>query len=422
MTDLDQLGQTARAAGHSLALAPTSQKDTALHAIARALRERAADVLAANTADMERAQAIGLAPGLLDRLLLNEQRLEACAAEVEHVAALADPVGEMFDEGAPPNGLRIHKRRVPFGVIAMIYESRPAVTVEVATLCLKTGNATLLRGGNETQQTNLALTALIRDAISAAGLPADAAQLIADPDRALVRQLVRLDQYVDLLIPRGGPSLQQFCRQHAMMPVIFGGTGVCHVYVNRTADLARAIPVIRNAKVQQPTACNAAETLLVDRAVAAQFLPMVAADLLGQGVELRLDEQALTLLQSAGMTDPRLVLARSSDFGTEFMGLIMSVRVVDGLDEALEHIARYSTGLCEAILASDAGAIAAFVQSVDAATVFVNASTRFNDAGQLGLGAELGQSTQKLHVRGPMTLRDLTTYKWVVQGEGHVRA
>jgi len=422
MTDLDQLGQAARVAGHMLALAPTSQKDAALRGIARALREQAADVLAANAADMERAQAIGLAPGLLDRLLLTEQRLAACAAGVEHVAALADPVGEVFEAGAPPNGLRIHKRRVPFGVIAMIYESRPSVTVEVATLCLKTGNATLLRGGNETQRSNLALTALIRDAISAAGLPADAVQLIADPDRALVRQLLRLDQYVDLLIPRGGPSLQQFCRQNATMPVILSGTGVCHIYVDGTADLARAIPVIRNAKVQLPTACNAAEALLVDRAVAAQFLPMVAADLLGQGVELRIDEEAMALLHGAGMTDPRLVPARSSDFGTEFMGLIMAVRVVGGLDEAREHIAHYSSGLCEAILASDAGVIATFVQSVDAATVFVNASTRFNDAGELGLGAELGQSTQKLHVRGPMTLRDLTTYKWVVQGEGHVRA
>jgi glutamate-5-semialdehyde dehydrogenase len=422
MTDLNQLGQAARAAGAMLALAPSSQKDAALRGIARALRERAADVLAANAADMEQAQAIGLAPGLLDRLLLNEQRLEACAAEVEHVAALADPVGEVFEAASAPNGLRIHKRRVPFGVIAMIYESRPSVTVEVATLCLKTGNATLLRGGNETQQSNLALTALIRDAISAAGLPADAVQLIADPDRALVRQLLRLDQYVDLLIPRGGPSLQQFCRQHATMPVILSGTGVCHIYVDQTADLARAIPVIRNAKVQLPTACNAAETLLVDRAVAAQFLPMVAADLLGQGVELRVDEEALALLHAAGMTDSRIVPARSSDFGTEFMGSIMSVRVVDGIAEALAHIARYSSGLCEAILAGDADVSAAFVQAVDAATVFVNASTRFNDAGHLGLGAELGQSTQKLHVRGPITLRDLTAYKWVVQGEWHVRA
>jgi glutamate-5-semialdehyde dehydrogenase len=353
---------------------------------------------------------------------LNEQRLEACAAEVEHVAALDDPVGELFEAGAPPNGLRIHKRRVPFGVIAMIYEARPAVTIEVATLCLKTGNATLLRGGNETQQSNLALTALIRDAISAAGLPADAVQLIADPDRALVRQLLRLDQYVDLLIPRGGPSLLQFCRQHATMPVILSGGGVCHIYLDRTADLARAIPVIRNAKVQQPTACNATEALLVDRAVAEQFLPMLAADLLGQGVELRVDEEAMTLLHATGLTNPQLVQARSSDFGTEFMGLILAVRVVSGLDEAIAHIVQHSSGLAEAILADDEAVIAAFVQAVDAAMLFVNASTRFNDAGELGLGAELGQSTQKLHVRGPMTLRDLTTYKWVVQGDWHVRA
>lgn len=421
MTDLNQMGQAARAAARALALAPTEQKNAALHAIGRALRDRAGDLLAANAADAERGHALDLAPGLRERLLLNRERLDACAAEAERVAALPDPVGEVFEASAPPNGLRAHKRRAPFGVIAMIYEARPTVTVDVATLCLKAGNATLLRGGAEMQRSNIALAEVMREAIGSAGLPADAIQLIADPDRALVRQLLRLDAYVDLLIPRGGPSLQQFCRQHATMPVIVSGMGVCHIYLDRSADLARAIPVIRNAKTQLPTGCNAAETLLVDRAAAAQFLPAVAADLIGRGVELRVDEEGMALLADAGASSARLVAARPSDYGTEFMDLILAVRVVGGVGEAVEHIARHGSGLGEAILAEDPSAIEAFVRAVDAAALFVNASTRFNDAGELGLGAELALSTQKLHVRGPMTLRDLTTYKWVIEGDWHVR-
>ena len=420
MLDLNEIGQRARRAARTLALAPRQQKDAALSALATALLDRAGEVLEANAIDVERGRAAGLAPALLDRMLLTEARLEGIAADTRNVARLPDPVGERFDQTTLPNGLRVHKRHVPLGVVGVIYEARPNVTVDIAALCLKSGNASILRGGKEISHSCAALVAIIRDTLSAAGLPADAIQVIDDPDRALVEQLLRLDTYVDVIIPRGGAALHQFCREKATIPVITGGIGVCHVYVDERADLAKVAPIVRNAKVQRPSVCNALDTLLVHRAVAAQVLPEVARDLLAQGVELRVDEESLGILHTAGLSDKRVVPASDADFGTEFMALILSARVVDGLDEALAHIARYGDH-SDAIITEDPQTAEAFVAAVDSSAVFVNASTRFNDGGQLGLGAEIAVSTQKLHVRGPMALRELTTYKWVVEGDGHIR-
>jgi glutamate-5-semialdehyde dehydrogenase len=420
MIDLNDIGQRARRAARALALAPTERKNAALEAIAAALLDRAGEVLAANAIDLERGRAAGLSSSLLDRMLLNEARLAGIAADTRSVATLPDPVGEQFDVNVLPNGLRVHKRHVPLGVVGVIYEARPNVTVDIAALCLKSGNAAILRGGKEITHSCAALSAIIRDALAQAGLPADAIQVIDDPDRALVEQLLRLDQYVDVIIPRGGGALHQFCREKATIPVITGGIGVCHVYVDQAADLAKVVPIVRNAKVQRPSVCNALDTILVHHAIAEQVLPEVARDLLAHGVELRLDEQSLAIVQTAGLGGEQVVPAGDGDFGTEFMALILSARVVDGLDDALDHIARYGDH-SDAIITEDRATAEAFVAAVDSSAVFVNASTRFNDGGQLGLGAEIAVSTQKLHVRGPMALRELTTYKWVVEGDGHVR-
>ncbi|HNP70446.1 MAG TPA: glutamate-5-semialdehyde dehydrogenase [Kouleothrix sp.] len=420
MIDLNEIGQRARAAARTLALADTTRKNAALEAIAAALLERADEVLAANAGDMERGRAAGMSPALLDRMLLTRARLEAIAADTLTVVRLPDPVGEQFDQALLPNGLRVHRRRVPLGVVGVIYEARPNVTVDIAALCLKSGNAAILRGGKEIVGSCAALTGVIRAGLAAAGLPADAIQVIDDPDRALVEQLLRLDRYVDVIIPRGGAALHQFCREKATIPVITGGIGVCHVYVDAAADLAKAVPIIRNAKVQRPSVCNALDTVLVHRSIAAEALPAIARDLLAHSVELRADEESLAILKGAGLAGERVVPAQASDFGTEFMALVLSARVVDGLDDALEHIARYGDH-SDAIVTEDRAAADRFVAAVDSSAVFVNASTRFNDGGQLGLGAEIAVSTQKLHVRGPMALRELTTYKWVIEGDGHVR-
>ncbi|MFN8568002.1 MAG: glutamate-5-semialdehyde dehydrogenase [Kouleothrix sp.] len=420
MPDLTAMGQRARRAARTLALAPTAQKNAALEAIAAALTARAAEVLAANALDLQRGRAAGMAESLLDRMLLTPARLEAIAADTRSVARLPDPVGEQFDQAVLPNGLRVHRRRVPLGVVGVIYEARPNVTVDIAALCLKSGNAAILRGGKEITSSCAALTAILRDALALAGLPADAIQVIDDPDRALVEQLLRLDAYVDVIIPRGGAALHAFCREKATIAVITGGIGVCHVYVDQAADLEQVVPIVRNAKVQRPSVCNALDTVLIHRAVAAQALPLIARDLLAQGVELRADEESLAILRDAGLAGQRVVPAQASDYGTEFMALILSIRVVDGLDQALDHIARFGNH-SDAIITEDRAAADQFIATVDSAAVFVNASTRFNDGGQLGLGAEIAVSTQKLHVRGPMALRELTSYKWVVEGDGHVR-
>lgn len=423
MLDLQTMGARVRAAGRILARASTAQKNAALAAIADALDDpnHRRVILEANAADLEQARAAGLAASLLDRMLLTEQRLAGIASDTRTVMHLPDPIGVHFEEQTLPNGIRLHKRTVPFGVVGVIYEARPNVTVDVAALCLKSGNAAILRGGKEIMRSCAALVAIIRGALADAGLPADAIQVIDDPDRALVEQLLRLDRFVDVIIPRGGAALHQFCREHSTIPVITGGIGVCHLYVDEQADLAMVVPITRNAKVQRPSVCNALDTLLLHHTVAAQTLPEVARDLLAYKVELRVDEQSLAILEAAGITSPQIVPAGEQDFGTEFLSLVLSVRVVDGLDDAVQHIARYGSGHSEAILTQNQTTAETFIDSIDASVVFVNASTRFNDGAQMGLGAEIAVSTQKLHARGPMALRELTTYKWVAEGAGHIR-
>jgi glutamate-5-semialdehyde dehydrogenase len=420
MTDLEQMGKAARQASRKLATLRRSERDAALLAIAAALESGARRVLSANERDLADGQAKGLSAALLDRLMLNEKRLAALASDVRKLAELPDPVGEEFDSRVLPNGLRLCKRRTPIGVIGVIYEARPNVTVDVASLCLKTGNAAILRGGSETFRSNAALAGLIRGALSACGLPEDAVQYIDQPDRELVTQLLRLDRYVDMIIPRGGASLHKLCREQATVPVITGGMGICHIFVDASADLARAVDIVENAKVQRPSVCNALDTLLVHRAVAPAFLPDVIARLRSRGVEIRAEPAALAVMVEQD-GQPGIVPAGPNDFDTEWMSLVLGVKVVSGLDEAIEHIQEHSTEHSDSILTNDWNNANRFLNEVNSSAVYVNASTRFTDGGQFGLGAEVAVSTQKLHARGPMGLEELTTYKWIGIGAGHIR-
>lgn len=420
MTDLERMGREAKAASRQLAVLSTERKNAALLAIADALEARAEAVLAANAQDIVAGRAKGLSEAMLDRLLLNEQRVAALAADTRHVATLPDPVGVEYDSRVLPNGMRLCKRRIPIGVIGVIYEARPNVTIDIAALCLKTGNAAILRGGSETLHSNLALTAVIQDALAEAGLPAAAVQTVTDPDRALVTELLRLDRYVDMIIPRGGASLHRLCREQATIPVITGGIGICHIFVDDSADLARAVDIVENAKVQRPSVCNALDTVLVHRAVAGRFLPDMAERLARSRVELRATPDALALLKGAG-TPAALAPAGPDDFDTEWLGLILGVKIVDSLDEAIAHVQTHSTEHSDSILTGDLRHANRFVDEINSAAVYVNASTRFTDGGQFGLGAEVAVSTQKLHARGPMGLEELTTYKWVGFGDGQVR-
>lgn len=421
-SELEQMGRRATRAARQLATLSSEAKDAALHAIADALLERQGEILAANSADLAKARAAGTNSSLLDRMLLTPERLAAIAADVRKLAELPDPVGEIFDETLLPNGLRLHKRRTPLGVVGVIYEARPNVTVDIAAICLKTGNAAILRGGSDIAGSVAAVTAAIGVALERSGLPLEAVQSISDPDRALVGALLRLDRYVDMIIPRGGTGLHRFCVENSTIPVISGGIGVVHMFVDATADLGRALPLIHNAKVQRPSVCNALDTLLVQHEVAPTLLPALAANLCAAGVELRCDPAALAILaDEPEATNWRLTLAGPEDFGTEFLGLILSVKLVAGLDEALDFIAEHGSGHTEAILSEDRAAAERFTREVDAAAVFVNASTRFNDGGQFGLGAEVAVSTQKLHARGPMGLREMTTYQYVGFGDYSVR-
>jgi len=417
VSSLRTTGAAARVAARTLALVPAAQRTQALHALAAALRTQQQFVLAANAADLAAARSAGISEPLAERLLLNDRRLNAMAADVAAVAAAPDPIGEKFDERTLANGLQVHRQRVPLGVLGVVYESRPNVTIDVAALCLRTGNAAILRGGSEALRTNLALGALVRTALAASGIPADAIQLVESTDRAQLLELLQLHDQLDLLIPRGGNALHQFCREHSRVPVITGGVGVCHLYVDASANQAAALDVIYNAKVQRPSVCNALDTLLVDATLAPVLLPEVVARLGAAGVAFRADGAALAVL--AG--NPAVSAAAPADFDTEWLALVLGLKVVSGLDEALAHIGQHSTAHSDGILTQTEAHAARFVAEVDSAGVFVNASTRFNDGGQLGLGGETAVSTQRLHVRGPMGISELTTYKWVVRGNYAVR-
>jgi glutamate-5-semialdehyde dehydrogenase len=416
---IETMGKKARAAARQLALATTAQKDACLERLASCIGEARADVLVANRRDVAGGEQAGLSPAMLDRLMLNEARLNGIAADLRGVAALPDPVGETFDWESLPNGLHVHKQRVPIGVLAIIYESRPNVTIDAAALAIKTGNAVILRGGSETIASNKALVALVHQALAESGLPEDAVQFVDDPDRARVTELLRLNDYVDMVIPRGGAGLHKLCRDVSNIPVITGGIGICHLYVDETADLEAALPVIRNAKIQRPTVCNALDTVLVHRQVAGAFLPKLVEQLAKDGVTFRAEPGALSALTD--VNSPAVLPAGEADFDTEWLSLVLGLKVVDGLDEAVAHIAAHSTGHSDGILTKDAEHARHFTAVVDSAAVYVNASTRFTDGGQLGLGAEVAISTQRLHARGPMGLRELTSYKWVIEGDYTVR-
>ena len=420
--ELETKCKAAKAASRKMAYLSTEIKNRALVAMAASLSQRQEEILAANRRDYAEGQAAGLSAALLDRLLLNPERLAGIAADVLAVAALPDPVGEVFDMRTLPNGLLIGRRRVPLGVIASIYESRPNVTVDISVLCLKSGNAVVLRGGKEAINSSQALARAVQDAAYGAGVPQGAVQFIESTDRALVGHLLKMKDTIDLLVPRGGADLIRFVAANASMPVVTGGIGVCHTYVDRAADLDKAVAIIYNAKVQRPTVCNALDTILLHKDVAPTGLPRIAAELAKGGVELHCDGRSLTLLHpSAERLKLKLVPAKADDWGKEFLALVAAVKVVDSLDEALEHIERYGSGHSEAIVTEDYSAAMRFLAEVDASAVFVNASTRFNDGGQFGLGAEVGISTQKFHARGPLGLREITTYKWIVLGSGQVR-
>jgi glutamate-5-semialdehyde dehydrogenase len=420
MPDLAHIGARARTAARALLRATTDEKNHALLAIADALEAQSAHILAANARDLDAARARGLTETLIrDRFDL-ARRMEGIIADVRKVATLPDPVGAVIQHSTLPNGLHTEKRRTPIGVIGIIYEARPNVTVDCAALALKTGNASVLRGGSEVFHSNSALIAAIRGALEAVAiptLPADCVQFIDSTDRAYVEAMLRLSEHIDLIIPRGGASLHQFCREHATIPVITGGLGVVHIFADDSAKTDDALAIITNAKTQRPSVCNAVDTLLVHEAIAGDFLPRVVQHLGAMGVGFRAEPRALALVGGLDGVQP----AGPDDFDTEWMALTLGLKVVSGLDEALEHIQRHSTLHSEAILTETPAHAERFVQEVDAAAVFVNCSTRFNDGGALGLGAEIAVSTQKLHARGPMALEELTTYKWVVSGHGQVR-
>ncbi len=412
-------GRRARGAAKELARRSTAQKDRALRNVADALLDNQPAILAANELDIEVSRGMGLSDNLLDRILLTAKRLESMSADVRSIAMLPDPVGRVFDMHVRPNGLQVGRKRVPLGVVGAIYENRPNVTIDISALCLKSGNACILRGGKEAVNSNRLLARLVQDAIETAGLPRDAVQLIGDTDRRLVMEMLKMDEYIDLMIPRGGAGFIRFVSENAAMPVVAGGVGVCHTYLDRTASLDKAVAIANNAKTQRPTVCNALDTLLVHADVAATHLPAVARKWSEVGVEMRCDERAMSLL--APLNGLNLKLAEPEDYGTEFLSLTAGVKIVDSLDEALEHMDAHGSGHSEAIVTEDYSAATRFLDEVDAAAVFVNASTYFCDGAQFGLGAEVGISTQKFHARGPMGLQELTSYKWIVLGNGQIR-
>jgi glutamate-5-semialdehyde dehydrogenase len=417
--ELQEKGRQAKSASRKLAFLATEIKNKALIAISKALLDRKDEILAANKLDCQAGEESGMSTALLDRLLLTTARIEDIAKDVENIASLPDPVGEVIEERTLPNGLLLSKRRVPLGVIGAIYESRPNVTVDISALCLKAGNGVLLRGGKEALHSNLALIKIVQDAAYQAGIPQGAIQFIESSDRTMVERMLTMKDYIDLMIPRGGAGLIKYISENATMPVLSGGIGVCHTYIDSKADVDKAVAITYNAKVQRPTVCNALDTILVHSEIAEQSLPLIARELAKAGVEMHCDERALSILKSVPSLN--LVRATNEDWGKEFLALIAAIKVVNSLDEALEHIERYGSGHSEAIVTENKNAAMRFLNEVDSACVYANASTRFTDGAQFGLGAEIGISTQKFHARGPMALREITSYKWVIIGNGQVR-
>lgn len=419
MMNVEGLCREAKTASRKLALIERAQKDSALLALADWLRIHTDEIQQANQKDIRMAEEKSLSAALIDRLTLTEDRIKNMAADLKTVVDLPDPVGEIFEGAKLDSGLEVHKVRVPLGVIAVIYESRPNVTVDVAALALKSGNAVILRGGSETIHSNCILVEGIRKALTDTAMDPAVVQFIADTDRALVNQLLKMHDDVDLLIPRGGAGLHKFCRKHSSIPVISGGIGVCHLFVDESADLEKSLAVIRNAKIQRPSVCNALDTVLVHRANAACFIPMLIAQLKKDGVRFHVEEKTM---RGLGLkADEYVQPAGAGDFDAEWLSLVLGIKVVEGLEEAIAHIAMHSTSHSDGILTENKENADKFTHAVDSSAVYVNASTRFTDGSQLGLGAEVAVSTQRLHARGPMALRELTTYKWVIAGDYHIR-
>ncbi|MGF6190198.1 glutamate-5-semialdehyde dehydrogenase [Serratia sp. 2723] len=416
---LEQMGKAAKQASWQLGVLSTAKKNQVLAVMADMLEARSEDILQANEQDMAQARATGMSEALLDRLLLTPARLAAIANDVRQVCRLNDPVGHVLDGNLLDSGLKLERRRVPLGVIGVIYEARPNVTIDVASLCLKTGNAVILRGGKETHHTNQATVKVIQQALEQCGLPAAAVQAIESPDRELVNELLRMDRYVDMLIPRGGAGLHKLCREQSTIPVITGGIGVCHIYVDDSVDYDKALTVIENAKIQRPSACNSVETLLVNRTIANSFLPALSARMAAVGVTLHASDNAMPLLQEG---PAKVVAVAAEDYDDEWLSLDLNVTLVDDIDQAIDHIRTHGTSHSDAILTRSLSNAEYFVRAVDSSAVYVNASTRFTDGGQFGLGAEVAVSTQKLHARGPMGLDALTTYKWIGYGDDLVRS
>jgi len=418
MSTLTVMGQQAKKASYQLATASTQKKNELLTLLAQGLKEKQPTILAANSIDIVAAQQAGLDESLIDRLLLNEERLNAMADDVLRLCQLDDPVGEETESKVLDNGLRLSKRRVPIGVMGVIYEARPNVTIDIAALALKTGNAAILRGGKETINSNLALLAIIEQALIAAKLPSASIQYIENTDRALIGELLKLDKYVDMIIPRGGKALHRLCVEQSTIPVITGGIGICHLFTERSCDIDKSIEIIHNAKVQRPSVCNALDVLLVDEAIAIEMLTKLAARLKDDNVLLKADDKALALLQPL---DCNVEALGEDDFDTEWLSLTLTVKVVADIDEAVIHIREHSSQHSDGILTNNLQCAEQFINQVNSAAVYVNSSTRFTDGSQFGLGAEVAVSTQKLHARGPMGLKELTTYKWIGVGDYLIR-
>lgn len=412
---LEQLAALCKKASKSMSKASFNQRNGFLGALATKLKDHRGKVLDANRQDLAKAKALGLSAPLLDRLSL-EQRLDGIIKDLQHVIDLPDPLGALFEEIKLENGLLLSKCRTPLGVLGVIYESRPNVTIDVSALTIKSGNAGILRGGSETLETNRALVYLIQESLEEMLLPKEAIVLMTNPAREEVASLLRMNDYIDLIIPRGGAALQSYCKKNSTIPVITGGIGICHLFVDETADLKRSLEVILNAKTQRPTVCNALDTLLVHEKVASSFIPQVVERLSKEQVEFRLEDKAFGYVESASCKR-----AESQDFDTEWMSLVLGIKVVKGLREAIDHIEQHSSGHSDGILTEDASRAERFLREVDSAVVYHNASTRFTDGGQLGLGGEVAVSTQKFHARGPMGLNELTSYKWIVRGNYQIR-
>ncbi|MQF65983.1 glutamate-5-semialdehyde dehydrogenase [SAR202 cluster bacterium AC-647-P02_OGT_505m] len=417
--ELRKIGKAATSAARSLASLSGDVRNKAISNIADGLSSSRSEIVLENSRDIEKGRKKGLSEAVLDRLLLNDERIDVIARDALSVVGLSDPVGEIIEMNTMPNGLEVSRRRVPLGVIGVIYESRPNVTVDISALCLKSGNAVILRGGSEAFHSNTVLADVIRAAILDAGISKDAVQIVGSTDRKFVSEMLKMDEFIDLMIPRGGADLVARVAKEASMPSIIGGVGVCHTYVDESASLDMAVDIVFNAKVQRPSVCNALDTMLVHVSAAPEYLPKIANAFAEAGVEMRCDTRSMSILGSR--EDVKITPAVEEDWDTEHLSLTAGVKVVDSLEAALDHILDHGTGHSEAIVTEDTSSAARFLNEVDSSAVMVNASTRFNDGGQFGLGAEVAISTNKMHARGPMGLKELTSYKWIVLGDGHIR-